>query len=483
MPNIRTVSPDSVKDALSQIYVLVITATDTETSAVHRLLKPLPNYRHILKLYAGNQTYYIGKLGLYGVAHFQCEMGSVSANASLGATVEAINYWSPKAAVMVGIAFGINPEKQRIGDVLLSKSIVPYNIKRVGKKTVIYRSAHPPVSTNLFNRFRNQREWKFKLEDGTQARIIPCDLLSGESLIDNVSFRNELLNHFPTAEGGEMEGVGLFSAAHSAGVQWIVIKAICDYADGKKKTDKLKRQTLAASAATSLCAHVFSALGSLEHLGCVPLVKGKVDGQNDNPKASSTKVNDILFDVYHPPLEDFYYERDLDKTISSILSSGSVWIFGDTGCGKTNLLLRNLYKSGCAFHYLDLSSSVGASVLQIFNALLNDLCEKLNITNGLISKRLQLNTVIKEIARVITHKPDKETFIVIDEIPVSSASFQEFADAAFATLITVTNAKPDLSVKFAFATLGNPSDKLQSFQMKVRQKIRLYNLEPVMNLG
>ena len=43
-----------------------------------------------------------------------------------------------------------------------------------------------------------------------------------------------------------MEGGGLYAAATNFGTPWILIKAICDGADGTKKFRKQERQSLAA---------------------------------------------------------------------------------------------------------------------------------------------------------------------------------------------------------------------------------------------
>ncbi len=52
-----------------------------------------------------------------------------------------------------------------------------------------------------------------------------------------------------------MEGIGFCSAANSLQKPWILIKAICDWADGKKND---KHQPLAAAAAVSLVHYVLS---------------------------------------------------------------------------------------------------------------------------------------------------------------------------------------------------------------------------------
>ncbi len=71
-------------------------------------------------------------------------------------------------------------------------------------------------------------------------------LLTGEKLVDNVDYRNQLVKFGSEAEGGEMEGAGLYVSSYDKKVDWIVIKAICDWADGTKGVDKTTRQKLAA---------------------------------------------------------------------------------------------------------------------------------------------------------------------------------------------------------------------------------------------
>jgi len=73
-------------------------------------------------------------------------------------------------------------------------------------------------------------------------------LLSGAKLIDDIDYRDQLLKLEPEAIGGEMEGEGLYVACHESKTDWIVIKAICDWADGNKTNPKKKEhQALAAN--------------------------------------------------------------------------------------------------------------------------------------------------------------------------------------------------------------------------------------------
>lgn len=69
---------------------------------------------------------------------FNVKMGAQSRGGSLHSITSSINLLSPKFVLMIGIAFGINEEKQNIGDVLISESTF-YDSKRVGANFEIQR--------------------------------------------------------------------------------------------------------------------------------------------------------------------------------------------------------------------------------------------------------------------------------------------------------------------------------------------------------
>jgi len=159
------------------------------------------------------------------------------------------------AIIMVGIAFGIAPERQRIGEILVSKQLLAYELQRVGtsvssEAVVRSRGDRPSASPRLLDRFRNgEMDWT-----GAQVRF--GLVLSGDKLVDNQDFRDKLLAMEPEAIGGEMEGAGLYAAAQRQKVDWLLVKGICDYADGNKHQDKDKRQQTAARNAARFVLHV-----------------------------------------------------------------------------------------------------------------------------------------------------------------------------------------------------------------------------------
>jgi nucleoside phosphorylase len=275
-------------------------------------------------------------------------MGSMSREGSILTASEAIQAIKPKFLLMIGIAFGIDDSKQKIGDVLVSEAIIPYNFKRVGKKGTIIRSVPAASSKTIVNRFKNLRTWEFLRDDGIKSELICGHILSGEELIDNKSYRDKLLREFPTAKGGEMEGAGIFSACDGR-LEWILVKGICDFADGNKFQNKNENQKIAVNAAISACLEVFSSKTAFEEFGIFPDL---IDKSKHNGKPHSIEeINTILFDHYELECEKYYIQRIFDSEFDKVLLQYGIWLCGPTGCGKSNLILRNLVMKGLAIKF------------------------------------------------------------------------------------------------------------------------------------
>ena len=164
--------------------------------------------------------------------------GSARTRICIEAGIEAL---SPQVVIMVGIAFGLHPEKQHIGDILVSHQIEDYDQQKIGtgpnaRREIYARGDRFRASERLLNRFiAGQHEWQ-----------APPDvhfglILSGSKLVSHKGFRDELLRVAPEAIGGEMEGASLYEVANDKHVEWVLVKAICDWADGDKNDDHQKQ--------------------------------------------------------------------------------------------------------------------------------------------------------------------------------------------------------------------------------------------------
>ena len=190
----------------------------------------------------------------------QSEMGSGGLGAAQQTVQRGIAALSPSAVIMVGIAFGVDEQKQSIGDILVSRQLWLYDLQRVGTQKrrrphlademiITPRGAKPDASPALLSLFH-------AADFGWEGADVRFGLiLSGDKLVDNIDFRQQLKDFEPEAVGGEMEGAGLYVACQDGKVDWILVKGICDWADGKKAEDKAQRQALAAHNAASFVLH------------------------------------------------------------------------------------------------------------------------------------------------------------------------------------------------------------------------------------
>jgi len=257
------------------IQILLITANENEKDALDRKITPYtPN---VTLLYIGRIfKYHIGYFGNYLVAHVHCkEQGTVKPLAAMPTIDEAYQLFKPKCAIMIGVAYGVNKNEQKIGDILISSIVRSYSSVRQstslegGSEIVDRNSSFVPGSIilNLFSQFPLYTK-KYRTHIGA--------LLCGEELIDNDVYRKKLVDiqntyiknmNGPSIIGGEMEGVGLASVfKNQDNNTWIVIKAICDFADGAKDIDKESNQRLAAKNVVDFCFHVFKKELLKEHI-------------------------------------------------------------------------------------------------------------------------------------------------------------------------------------------------------------------------
>ena len=244
----ETTAPATTTQAANPTIVLV-TVNDNET---HGLLDAFVGVgRTPVQTTKGGVTY--NELGIHGgyrLINTICEMGAGGVGASQQRTREAIEHWHPKAIIAVGIAFGLDESKQSIGDVLVATQIQDYDLGRKNEDGTLSRRGDKPSSADpLRNRLRQTDAMQTRLGNGW-PKVRFGLVLSGQKLVDNLDYRESLKAIFTEAIGGEMEGTGLYVSASTAKVDWIVVKAICDWGHHKGQADKDAWQKLAAKNAS-----------------------------------------------------------------------------------------------------------------------------------------------------------------------------------------------------------------------------------------
>ncbi|GAB4211423.1 MAG: hypothetical protein OHK0022_45940 [Roseiflexaceae bacterium] len=243
--------------------VLFVTVTDVETRSVFGAFQAHTGNSPQTR-YLDDKTYYdLGKAGAAQVWLVRSEMGSGTPGGAQATMHHAINTLRPAAVMMVGIAFGLQPHQQQLGDVLVARQLMLYDLQRIstapdGSLVAQPRGDRATVSLRLLDRCRDAAlRWRpVGQEPPPEVRF--GLLLSGDKLVDHGGLVRQLLAFEPEAIGGEMEGAGLYVAAQQHKVDWILIKAICDWADGHKGDAKQQRQEQAARNAALFALHVLA---------------------------------------------------------------------------------------------------------------------------------------------------------------------------------------------------------------------------------
>ena len=256
---------DKRKEVLEKVTLLLLTVNNNETLAVRSYMEPLDGHENIYKFSkrvqcAGNinyhAIYYIGKFGACPAAITVIPPGLHARGGAINVPLIAHEAFPNLGGIIaLGVACGMK-EKVKMCDVLVSTQIVDYSRGRVESNQISSRGEKIDASPYFTQLFSELVQWpngdaiKKRLAESKMPNpeIKPGVILSGPYVIDDEEFQKMLVSNFAKrAIGIEMEGAYLFAAAQQLPTQVIVVKAVCDFGDGKK--DKSFQPTAALLAA------------------------------------------------------------------------------------------------------------------------------------------------------------------------------------------------------------------------------------------
>jgi nucleoside phosphorylase len=219
--------------------VLIVTTTKIETTEFHSRMTTEGLVRKMESKEALTFWNY-GKLHNVDVTMIKLtEMGSAKSGGSTISVADAIDHLNTDYIIMIGIAFGLKPKKQNIGDILVSRELQDYDSQKQTETSVVDRGHRIPAGRTLLNRFDNASQMF------TDHNVEVGLIISGGTLTDNLQFVEKLQADHPEAIGGEMEGIGLQSSCLSRSKEWILIKGICDWGHNKDVPTKDQDQKTA----------------------------------------------------------------------------------------------------------------------------------------------------------------------------------------------------------------------------------------------
>ena len=446
--------------------ILIVTATDIETEAFHEVMEGT-----ISRVVCGDYSYYLGLVGQYKIVHVQCQqMGSISPGGSLQTINDALHEWPQiKAVMMAGICFGVDPEKQNIGDVIVATSIKNYETRRMGKEQEIPRGETYQSDRCLQNAFKTLKfTWEnIGIDDAKKALELGA-YISGEQLVDNITVRTKLLSETPEAKGGEMEGNGMVAACVSARMPWILVKAICDFADGDKGTEKKKRQRIAAVSSARCCQAALEQATTFESIGIYPAFDKE---EQPNTVAQNEEHVDVLFEMYREEYAPFYVYREVDRSVESYLSSHSLWVYGLSGVGKSTAITHALLSMNKRILLVNMAGiRPNCELEDIFTWIYNEIS---SIVGESAIPPASYQLCIRQIIFLLdNHFADQQVYILVEEIPFTGEVFSSFVSSFSSLVVTDKLTGKSADVHFVLSSIENPLPHVPNYLQKIKSFIK-----------
>ncbi|MEO0458140.1 MAG: HEAT repeat domain-containing protein, partial [Cyanobacteria bacterium P01_A01_bin.114] len=228
---------------INQIDFAILTAIEPERLALCTALK-ITNADRTRK---DARTYWHKRLPLPNGQHYDIILTQAPDMANVDAALlaaDTLNHWQPHAILMVGIAAAAGRDQQ-LGDLILGKDVYYYERGKATASGVLPEPVMYRSDATLWNRVTTTPNHDFDIHatrpDGTDIfpNVSPGVIASGEQVIAHAAARDDIAKGHRKIKAIEMEGYGVSAAAWQRfdPVRCLVIRALCDYADGEKNDD------------------------------------------------------------------------------------------------------------------------------------------------------------------------------------------------------------------------------------------------------
>jgi nucleoside phosphorylase len=193
-----------------------------------------------------SRTYWRKRLRLKDGKFYEIVVAQSIDTANLNAALLAndmFHHWKPASIFMVGIAATAQSQsKQNLGDLVVGKEICYYEMGKITAEGKLPEPKQIPVDATLLNRIHALPDTSFLIladrPDGTKnhPRVEVGVIASGDKVISDSIERDKIAAANRKIMAIEMEGYGVIAAAWQSfeQVRCLVIRALCDYADGDK---------------------------------------------------------------------------------------------------------------------------------------------------------------------------------------------------------------------------------------------------------
>ena len=293
---IERVSLSELNSKLRESSILILSANSVEQNIITRKLYADANKNNAVaerlqEIYIeGEQCIYqFAKIDKIGIVHIHPgSVGSFPRDGSAKAVRNALNRFRPKLVVSLGVAFGIEPREQKMGDVIISSRIIPYDVYNKDTDDIIsLRASDVFCSHKAFIAWdvllRNE---SFSLDSKNYDRRSIIDreiefawqygaVLSGGSVLSNERKKKALFKAASAFEkendiiGGEMEGSGVYYECEKPNIPCIVIKGICDWGEEKNSWNAILDEKKAADGDNTEKGNSYSPISNDDIKDCI----------------------------------------------------------------------------------------------------------------------------------------------------------------------------------------------------------------------
>ncbi|MBD5522610.1 MAG: 5'-methylthioadenosine/S-adenosylhomocysteine nucleosidase [Lachnospiraceae bacterium] len=254
---------------LSNTKVMIITANEIEKTSLFAYAYE-QNKTPFVTIGMEDIVYTFFAFSAMVVAHVEINAGSYSHGGSAKVIKKVMKKAKPNIVILLGVAFGCDPGKTKLGDVLVGRQHFSYDkSSKISDENLSIKKLHiEEPDEYMLNRFKSLivTEDKVRGFRGKKFQVVFGNMITGEFVVDSIDFREMIFKPFEAfgVIGGEMEAQGAFAEIRKyKKSHCILIKGICDWGAGKNEqiedeNPKNKLQTYAALNACKICYQLLS---------------------------------------------------------------------------------------------------------------------------------------------------------------------------------------------------------------------------------
>lgn len=249
LPKHKNLNQQDFINQMQGCKVLIITANTVEGAVVsRRLLQASQKEVPEIFVIEGYSFQFATVESIPYLHVWPSSTSSFTQYGSYNAINTALNYFTPEYVISLGVAFGIDPQEQSLGDVLISKELVFYDNFNKVTDGVVTLKKHEAYPTDIrFLASVRQLEFETPPKEVGGFKWYYDALLTGGTVLSDTAEKLKLLEaaadrDYSNIVGGEMEATGIYYACQvykDRSIPFTVIKGICDWGAEKNGWEKV----------------------------------------------------------------------------------------------------------------------------------------------------------------------------------------------------------------------------------------------------